>query len=76
MIQLFGKVFGQDASTWNFGKSSASAGAIDSANTANDEANFMSVSAGQRPGAGIAPMVHLRAAAFKSGAVWPGTILR
>jgi len=29
--QLFGSGFGQDASTWNFGASAASAGAIESA---------------------------------------------
>ena len=42
MIQLLGNVFGHDASTWNFGKSSAKAGAIDSAHTKSDGTNFMS----------------------------------
>ena len=42
MIQLFGSVFGHDASTWNFGKSSAKAGAIDSAHAKSDGTIFMS----------------------------------
>ena len=42
MIQLFGNVFGQEASTWNFGTSLAKVGAMDSAQTKSDGTIFMS----------------------------------
>src|SRR4029077_5027093 len=42
MIQLLGSVFGHDASTWNFGASPATAGAINSAQMASDGTIFIS----------------------------------
>ena len=66
MIQLFGSVFGQDASTWNFGESSAKAGAIDSAHTKSDDTNFMSLSpAPATVSAGIEPMLDFQPIAIK-----------
>src|SRR5262249_12413777 len=41
MIQLLGSGFGQDASTWNLGKSLAKADVIDSAQTKSDGTIFM-----------------------------------
>lgn len=66
MIQLFGSVFGQDASTWNFGKSSARAGAIDSAHTKSEGTNFMGLSPAPATGStGIAPMLCFQPVAIK-----------
>src|SRR5262249_4290912 len=72
MIQLFGSVFGQEASTWNFGRSLPKAGAIESAQAKSDGAIFMSPSRRQRLQAGIAPMICFQYAAIKGYAVQYG----
>src|SRR5262245_63520787 len=67
MIQLFGSVFGHDASTWNFGRSLAKAGATDSAQTNSDETIFISSSRMPAGSTGIASMLCFQSAAIKRG---------
>jgi hypothetical protein len=70
MIQLFGSGFGQDASTWNFGKSLAKADEIDSAQTKSDGTIFMDVSpAPAMTRAGIPGMLCFQPAAIKGWAL-------
>jgi hypothetical protein len=63
---LFGRVFGHDASTWNFGKSSAKAGTADSAQANTNGTIFMSPSpAPVKTGTGISLMLRFQPTAIK-----------